>query len=67
MQSCQFSALIFEETLTSKTNGGPLKRHIVAKKKTEYKDYGEQIADLATQYTQPYPNRVQQALHQGDI
>jgi hypothetical protein len=48
-------------------SGGALKRHIVAKKKAEYKDYGEQIADLARQYTQPDPNRLQQALQQGNI
>jgi hypothetical protein len=47
--------------------GGPLKRHIVAKKKAEYKEYGEQIADLARQYTQPDPDRLQQAYQQGNI
>jgi len=47
--------------------GGPLKRHIVAKKKAEYKDYGEQIADLARQYTTPDPGRLQQAYQQGNI
>ena len=47
--------------------GGPLKRHIVAKKKAEYKDYGEQIADLARRYTQPDPERLQQAYQQGNI
>lgn len=48
-------------------SGGPLKRHIVAKKTAEYKDYGEQIADLARQYTQPDPDRLQQAYQQGNI
>jgi uncharacterized protein YpmB len=48
-------------------SGGPLKRHIVAKKKAEYKDYGEQIADLARRYTQPDPDRLQQAYQQGNI
>jgi hypothetical protein len=48
-------------------SGGPLKRHIVAKKKAEYKDYGEQIADLARQYTTPDPGRLQQAYQQGNI
>src|ERR1700761_1920857 len=48
-------------------SGGPLKRHIVAKKKAEYKDYGEQIADLARSYTQPDPDRLQQAYQQGNI
>jgi hypothetical protein len=48
-------------------SGGPLKRHIVAKKKAEYKDYGDQIADLARQYTTPDPSRLQQAYQQGNI
>ena len=48
-------------------SGGALKRHIVAKKKAEYKDYGEQIADLARRYTQPDPDRLQQAYQQGNI
>jgi hypothetical protein len=48
-------------------SGGPLKRHIVAKKTAEFKDYGEQIADLARQYTQPDPDRLQQAYQQGNI
>jgi hypothetical protein len=48
-------------------SGGPLKRHIVAKKTAEYKDYGGQIADLARQYTQPDPDRLQQAFQQGNI
>jgi hypothetical protein len=48
-------------------SGGALKRHIVAKKKAEYKEYGEQIADLARRYTQPDPDRLQQAYQQGNI
>jgi hypothetical protein len=48
-------------------SGGPLKRHIVAKKTAEYQDYGGQIADLARQYTQPDPDRLQQALQRGNI
>jgi hypothetical protein len=48
-------------------SGGPLKRRIVAKKKAEYQDYGAQIADLARQYTQPDPDRLQQAFAQGNI
>ena len=48
-------------------SGGRLKRHIVAKKTAEFKDYGEQIADLARQYTQPDPGRLQQAYQQGNM
>ena len=36
-------------------SGGRLKQHVVEKKKAEFQDYGEQIADLAKQYTQPDP------------
>jgi hypothetical protein len=48
-------------------SGGMLKRHIVAKKKAEFKDYGEQIADLARQYTRPDPGSLQNAFQQGNI
>jgi hypothetical protein len=48
-------------------SGGRLKRHIVAKKTAEFKDYGEQIADLARQYTRPDPGRLQQAFQQGNV
>jgi hypothetical protein len=51
----------------AQASGGPLKRHIVAKKTAEMKDYGGQIADLARRYTQPDPERLQQALQQGNI
>ena len=48
-------------------SGGRLKQHVVAKKTAEFKDYGEQIADLARQYTQPDPGRLQQAMQQGNV
>jgi hypothetical protein len=51
----------------AQASGGPLKRHIVAKKTAEFKDYGAQIADLARRYTQPDPDRLQQAYQQGNI
>jgi hypothetical protein len=51
----------------AQASGGPLKRRIVAKKTAEFKDYGGQIADLARQYTQPDPGRLQNALQQGNI
>lgn len=54
-------------TPAAQPSGGRLKRHIVAKKTAEFKDYGEQIADLARQYTQPDPGRLQQALQEGNI
>jgi hypothetical protein len=48
-------------------SGGRLKRRIVAKKTAEFKDYGDQIADLARQYVTPDPGRLQQAYQQGNI
>ena len=48
-------------------SGGRLKQHVVEKKTAEFKDYGEQIADLAKQYTQPDPQRLQAALQAGNI
>jgi hypothetical protein len=48
-------------------SGGRLKQHVVEKKTAEFKDYGEQIADLAKQYTQPDPERLQAALQAGNI
>jgi hypothetical protein len=48
-------------------SGGRLKQHIVEKKTAEFKDYGEQIADLAKQYTQPDPERLQAAYQAGNV
>ncbi|MGC1363188.1 MAG: hypothetical protein WA419_11760 [Silvibacterium sp.] len=48
-------------------SGGRLKRHVVEKKTEEFQDYGQQIAALAKQYTQPDPGRLQQAFQQGNV
>jgi hypothetical protein len=48
-------------------SGGRLKQHVVEKKTAEFKDYGEQIADLAKQYTQPDPARLQAAFQAGNV
>ncbi len=48
-------------------SGGRLKQHVVEKKKAEFKDYGEQIGDLAKQYTQPDPGRLQAAFQAGNV
>jgi len=52
---------------SAQPSGGRLKRHIVAKKKAEYQEYGEQIADLAKQYTRPDPGLLQLAYQQGNV
>jgi len=48
-------------------SGGRLKQHIVEKKTAEFQDYGQQIADLARQYTQPDPEKLQAAYQAGNI
>jgi hypothetical protein len=48
-------------------SGGRLKRHIVEKKKEEYKDYAEQMKALAQQYVPPDKDMIQQAYAQGNI
>jgi hypothetical protein len=48
-------------------SGGRLKQRVVEKKTAEFKDYGEQIGDLAKQYTAPDPGRLQAALQAGNI
>ena len=46
---------------------GRLKKHIVEKKKEEYKDYADQMKDLAQQYVPPDKAQLQQAYQQGNI
>jgi hypothetical protein len=48
-------------------SGGKFKQRIIAKKKEEYQEYGEQIAALAKQYTQPDAQAMQQAYQKGNI
>lgn len=56
-----------ENAAVSSGGGGPLKRHVVQKKKEEFEDYGEQIGLLAREYAQPDPERLQQAYQQGNV
>jgi hypothetical protein len=48
-------------------SGGRLKKHIVEKKKEEYKEYAEQMKALAQQYVPPDKEMIQQAYAQGNI
>jgi hypothetical protein len=48
-------------------SGGRLKKHVVAKKTEEYKDYADQMKALAQQYVPPDKDKLQQALAQGNI
>jgi hypothetical protein len=52
---------------SSSESGGRLKRHIVEKKKEEYKDYADQMKALAQQYIPPEKEAIQQAYAQGNI
>lgn len=44
-----------------------LKHRVVEKKKEEFEDYAQQIAQLAQGYLQPDPGRLQQLFEQGNI
>ena len=48
-------------------SGGRLKKHVVAKKTDEYKDYADQMKALAQQYVPPDGTLLQQAFAQGNI
>jgi hypothetical protein len=48
-------------------SGGRLKKHIVEKKKEEYKEYAEQMKALAQQYVPPDKEMIQQAYALGNI
>jgi hypothetical protein len=48
-------------------SGRRVKQRIVEKKTEEYQQYGQQVAALAKQYTQPDPQKLQQAYQQGNV
>src|SRR5271169_3031575 len=48
-------------------SGGRLKKHVIAKKTEEYKDYADQMKALAQQYVPPDGALLQQAFAQGSI
>ena len=52
---------------SSEPSGGRLKRHVVEKKKEEYKDYADQIKALIQQYLPPDKALIQQAQQEGNI
>jgi hypothetical protein len=47
--------------------GGRVKQHVIEKKKEEYKDYADQMKDLAQQYVPPSKELLEQAYKQGNI
>ena len=48
-------------------SGGRLKKHIVEKKKEEYKEYADRMKVLAQQYVPPDKEMIQQSYAQGNI
>jgi len=48
-------------------SGGRLKKHVIAKKTEEYKEYAEQMKALAQQYVPPEGTLLQQAYAQGNV
>jgi hypothetical protein len=48
-------------------SGRRLRQHVVEKKTEEYKEYADQMKDLAEQYLPPGKERLQQAYNQGNI
>jgi hypothetical protein len=48
-------------------SGGRLRQHVVEKKTDEFTEYGQQIAALGKQYSQPDMQALQQAYQQGNI
>lgn len=48
-------------------SGGRLKQRVIAKKKEEYEDYGDQMKAVAKQYTTPDAQMLQQAYSKGNI
>jgi len=51
----------------SEPSGGRLKRHIVEKKKEEYKEYADEMKELAQQYVPLTQELLQKAFEQGNI
>ena len=65
--SSQKTPLDPPEESSAEPSGGRLKRHIVEKKKEEYKEYADQMKALAQQYVPPTKELLQQAYQQGNI
>ena len=52
---------------STEPSGGRLKRHIVEKKKEEFKEYADQIKELIQQYVPPEKDLLEQAFQRGNI
>jgi hypothetical protein len=48
-------------------SGGKLKQRVIEKKKQEFKDYGEDMKNLAAQYLPPDKDKIQAAVAAGNV
>jgi hypothetical protein len=55
------------EPAAQEASGGRLKQRIVAKKKEEYKEYADQMKELASHYIPPDKDAIQEAYAKGNI
>jgi hypothetical protein len=59
--------LSLDPPASTEPSGGRLRKHIVEKKKEEYKEYADQIKGLIQQYVPPEKDLLEQAFQQGNI
>lgn len=59
--------LVSDQKAQSDGREGRLKERIIERKTEEYEQYGQQISELAKQYTTPDPDRLLQAKQQGNL
>jgi hypothetical protein len=59
--------LSLDPAASTEPSGGRLRKHIVEKKKEEYKEYADQIKELIQQYVPPEKDLLEQAFKQGNI
>jgi len=56
-----------QQQQTGGGRGGKLKERVVEKKKEEFKDYGEDMKNLAAQYLPPDKDKIQAAVAAGNV
>ena len=56
-----------QEPAAQQASGGRLKQRVVAKKKEEYKEYADQMKELASHYVPPEKEAIQEAYAKGNI
>lgn len=63
----QKTSLDSPQSAAPQESGRRLKQHVVEKKKEEYKEYADQMKELAQQYVPPDRDLLQQAYEKGNI